>query len=73
MDKDDKKLSFSENLKKGAVKGLKQSTKYGAIGAIAGSVVPGIGTLAGGLAGVGIGTVVGLFEETDKEGSNDKD
>lgn len=39
----------------------------GAIGAIAGSVVPGIGTIAGGVAGVGIGTVIGLFEETDKD------
>ncbi len=61
--------SFSQSFKKGSIKGAKLSVKYGTIGAIAGSAIPIIGTMAGGLAGIGIAAVVGIF---DDESENEK-
>lgn len=45
----------------------KQAIKYGGIGALVGSIVPGLGTIIGGGVGAGIGLIAGLFGSDPKK------
>lgn len=48
-------------LDSGIMNAMNQAGKYAAMGAVAGSFVPGIGTIFGGLLGAGFGAIMGYF------------
>ena len=62
---------FSTSKEGGIMSAFKGMGKYAAIGAAAGSIVPGIGTLAGGLLGSGLGAIMGFLGEDRVKGIND--